>query len=190
MKQWIARKFLARFSRRYSYDVSYMEAMLAESPAAFFKFGRLQAVSSHRSAVPLDAYFATKLIAAASADCGPCTQLCVEMAREAGMPDEQIAAVLEDRGSVLDEPARVGAAFARALASDRDALAAARDRARALWGEAAVVELSLAFATAQVYPVVKTGMGYGELCRRVRVDTRAVEVSRPPAAWDVAAAEA
>ena len=68
-----------------------MEAMLDESPAAFFKFGRLQAVSSHRAAAPVDAYFATKLIAAASADCGPCTQLCVEMAREAGMKEDQIA---------------------------------------------------------------------------------------------------
>lgn len=190
MKQWIARKLLARFSERYGYDVSYMESMLREAPAAFFKFSRLQAISSHRSAAPLDAYFATKLIAAASADCGPCTQLCVEMAREAGMDDDQIAAVLEDRADALSEPARIGAAFARALASDRSALGAVREQARQLWGEEAVIELSLAFATSQVYPVVKTGMGYGKMCRRVEVDSRPVDVSKPPAGWDVAPAKA
>lgn len=190
MKQWIAKKLMARFAERYGYDVSYLEAMLNEAPSAFFKLARMQAVSSHRSAAPLDAYFATKLIAAASADCGPCTQLGVEMAREAGMEDEQIAAVLEDRAEALTESARIGAAFGRALASDRDALAGVRDEARRLWGEEAVVELSLAFATSQVYPVVKTGMGYGEACRRVQVDARAVEVSKPSAAWDAAAARA
>ena len=64
-----------------------------------------------------------------------------------------------------------------------------RAQARELWGEEGVIELSLAFATSQVYPVVKTGMGYGEMCLRVQVDARPVEVAKPPAGWDLAASE-
>ena len=37
MRSWIARRTLRAFARRYEYDVSYIEMMLNESPAAFFK---------------------------------------------------------------------------------------------------------------------------------------------------------
>lgn len=38
MRKFIARRILRSFSKRYGYDTSYMETMLKESPAAFFKF--------------------------------------------------------------------------------------------------------------------------------------------------------
>lgn len=178
MKQWIARRMLKGFSERYGYDVGYMERMLEVSPEAFFRFSKIQGVSRFRRVAPRDAYYAVKLIAAADADCGPCTQLCVEMAREAGMPDDQIEAVLAGDDTRLGEPARVGAAFARALAADRRALDPARERVVELWGEQAVVELSLCFAIGQVFPVVKTGMGFGKECLRVTVSERPVDVLR------------
>ena len=38
MRSWIARRMLRATSKRYGYDTSYLDMMLSESPAAFFKF--------------------------------------------------------------------------------------------------------------------------------------------------------
>ena len=50
--------------------------------------------AAHREAVPIDASFAAKIVGALAEDCGPCTQLVVDMALEAGMAKDQIEAVL------------------------------------------------------------------------------------------------
>ena len=64
MRSWIARRMLRAFRQRYSYDTSYLEMMLRESPAAFFKFAPVTKASSHREAVPAAASFAAKLVGA------------------------------------------------------------------------------------------------------------------------------
>ena len=47
MRSWIARRSLRAFAKRYRYDVSYLEMMLNESPAAFFKFAPIMKASGH-----------------------------------------------------------------------------------------------------------------------------------------------
>src|SRR5262245_54751163 len=71
MRSWIARRSLRAFARRYGYDVSYLEMMLNESPAALFKFAPLMKAAGHREAVPADASFAAKIVGALAEDCGP-----------------------------------------------------------------------------------------------------------------------
>jgi hypothetical protein len=90
MRSWIARRMLRATSKRYGYDTSYLEVMLKESPSAFFKFANLMKAAGHREVIPLGASFAAKLVGALAEDCGPCTQLCVDMALEAGMPQDQM----------------------------------------------------------------------------------------------------
>src|SRR5947207_4004853 len=85
MRSWIARRILSKMSKRYDYDVSYLEMMLSESPAAFFKFAPVMKAAGHREVVPIEASFTAKIIGALAADCGPCTQLVVDMALEAGV---------------------------------------------------------------------------------------------------------
>ena len=94
MRSWIARRTLRAFAKRYGYDVSYLLMMLNESPSAFFKFAPLMKAAAHREAVPINASFAAKIVGALAEDCGPCTQLVVDMALEAGMAKDQIEAVL------------------------------------------------------------------------------------------------
>ena len=94
MLSWIAGHMLRRANKRYGYNTSGFEMMLAGSPAAFFKFARLAKAANHREVVPVEASFAAKIIGALAEDCGACTQLCVNMALEAGMPKDQIEAVL------------------------------------------------------------------------------------------------
>jgi hypothetical protein len=58
MRSFFARAMLRKFSKRYGYDVSCLDYMLKQSPAAFFKFAGLVKASAHREVVPVDASFA------------------------------------------------------------------------------------------------------------------------------------
>lgn len=174
---WIANRFIDGFAKRYDFDASYMRAMVRDAPEAFFKFSRAADASQHRKIVPFDAIFAAKLVGTIAEDCGPCTQLVVNMAREAGVAEDQIAAVLERSEAAMHRETALGFRFAEAIVRHGDD-DAARDAVRSAWGERGVIELSMALALVRVFPMMKAGMGYHKECRRVRVGARDVAVAR------------
>jgi len=108
MRNWIARRMLRATRKRYGYDTSYLEMMLEQSPSAFFKFAHLMKAAGHREVVAVDACFAAKLVGALAEDCGPCTQLCVDMALAAGMAKDQIAAVLRRDARAMNSDTGLG----------------------------------------------------------------------------------
>jgi hypothetical protein len=76
--------------------------------------------------------------------------------------------------------ARLGYRFAAAvLAKDADGCDAAREEIRALWGSAAVVDLSLAVTMGRMYPTVKFGLGHARACARVTVAGQPAPFHRP-----------
>src|SRR5580704_13947960 len=115
MRKFIARRMLRAFSTRYGYDTSYTEMVLRESPAAFFKLAPLMKASDHREVIPVETSFAAKLTGALAEDCGPCTQLCVDMALEAGMARDQIEAVLRRDLKAMTPDVALGFQFADAI---------------------------------------------------------------------------
>jgi hypothetical protein len=139
MRSWIARRTLRAFAKRYGYDVSYLEMMLNVSPSAFFKFAPVMKASAHRESVPADASFAAKIVGALAEDCGPCTQLVVDMALEAGMPRDQIEAVLRRDPRAMNEATTLGFRFADAVVRRAaEAEDEFRDAVRAPWGQKGV----------------------------------------------------
>ena len=118
MPSWIARRMLRAISKRYGYDTSYLEMMLKESPSAFFKVAPVMKAAAHREVVPVDASFAAKIVAALAEDCGPCTQLVVDMALETGMPKDQIEAVLRRDPRAMNSDTVLGFRFADAVVRD------------------------------------------------------------------------
>lgn len=181
MLEFLARRSLRRFSERYDYDVTYMRHMLDISPSGFFKFSRLAQLSLHRESAPTAAVYAAKLVGALTEDCGPCVQLVSNMAREAGRPADEIAAVLADDAAALEPDARLGAAFARALVVRGPSLQAEREAVRARWGDKGVIDLTLAVQIGRVFPMVKAGLGFAEACSLVEIDGRRLPVARAAA---------
>ena len=176
--RWLARRGLARFAGRYGYDVSYLETMLRVAPRAFYKFSFVSTAAAHRRAAPVGAYFAVKIHAAAAADCGPCTQLAVRMAREAGVDAGVVESVLAGRRDQLPEETALGLRFAGALAGDVPIqLERGRSAVRERLGEEALIELSLCWVLGQVFPRLKRALGAAEACGIVRVDDRPVRVA-------------
>lgn len=178
MRKFIARIFLDRFSKRYGDDAAYMRAMLDASPTAFFRFAGLAKLAGHREAAPVDAYYVAKLVGALHEDCGPCVQLVVNMAREAGLADSDIAATLSGDMKQAGEDAALGFRFADGLTRETDDLGAARDAVRARWGEAGIIDLTFGAQVSRLFPMVKKGLGHAQSCERIRVGEHAISPRR------------
>lgn len=165
----LARAGLRAFGRRYDYDTAYLAAMLEHSPGAFLAFTFLAPLTAYPTTAPAGALFAAKLVGAVSEDCGPCTQLVVNLAREQRVAEGELRAVLERDVERMGPDTRLGFRFAAAIIGRTGDEDAARDEVRARWGEAGVVDLTLAFAVGRVFPMTKAGMGYAHECRLVQV---------------------
>jgi len=181
MRSWIARRMLRATGKRYGYDTSYLEMMLKGSPSAFFKFAPVMKAAGHREVVPVDASFAAKIVGALAEDCGPCTQLVVDMALEAGVPKDQIEAVLRRDPRAMNSDTVLGFRFADAVARRSPDDDEYRDAIRAQWGDKGVIDLTLALQMGRMFPMVKAGLGYAKECRRVTVDGHNVDVVKQAA---------
>jgi hypothetical protein len=181
MRSFFARRILRATSRRYGYDTSYLDYMLTESPAAFFKFAAVAKASAHREVVPVDASFAAKITGAMAEDCGPCVQLGVDMALEAGMAKDQIEAVVRRDTGAMNASTKLAFQFADAVASRAADADQHRDAVRARWGEKGVIDLAMAMQMGRMFPMMKTALGYARECRRVTVDGHHVDVIKQAA---------
>jgi hypothetical protein len=131
--------------------------------------------------VPVEASFAAKISGAMAEDCGPCTQLTVDMALEAGMAKDQIEAVLRRDHRAMNAATALGFRFADAVIRRSPDDDACRDAVRAQWGEKGVIDLTMALQMGRIFPMVKTALGYGKECRRVNVGGHDVDVIRQAA---------
>lgn len=157
---------IAKFEGRFGYDAGYLHEVVDASPWAAFKFNLFQAMAQHREDVPEDAWFAAKLAGALSEDCGPCTQLCVDMAVAAGVAPHQLASLLRGDFVQADPDAALAFRYATAVARNHevgDLVEAVRER----FGERGLVSLSFAVACARVFPTLKRGLGRGLCCREI-----------------------
>ena len=181
MRKFIARRMLRSFSKRYGYDTSYMEMLLKESPAAFFKFAPVMKAAAHREVIPVETRFAAGITGALAEDCGPCTQLTVDMALEAGMAKDQIEAVLRRNVAAMKPDVALGFHFADAVvhrSMDDDGY---RDAVRARWGEKGVIDLAMTLQMGRLFPMLKLALGYAKECRRVTVAGHQVDVIKKAA---------
>lgn len=169
MIKWLVRNRLSAFEHRYGYDMSYARDILAIDLAAFMAFARLSKISEYRRDIPSDAYWAAKLTAVVHEDCGPCSQLMVAMALEAGVAPSALVAVATRNTGALSEPIELAARFATAACARSSELADLRDRARARWGPRAVVSLAYAVTSARIFPTLKYALGYGTACHQLEI---------------------
>jgi hypothetical protein len=157
------------FEDAYGYDATYMKAMLEHAPEALDVFNGFIPMASHRVHAPLEVYFTAKLTAYRIADCGPCLQLAVRFAQEAGVGNRLVK-------SILQQDAQLPELLARTRDFTRACLAGSPDcetlRTELSWeiGPAAMHELALAIAAAQVFPVVKRATGYYRSCSLVTLE--------------------
>lgn len=178
MIKWLLRRGARAFGKSYDYDVTYMLDVINHSTGAGMRLSAFPLFSQYRGPkaaqqIWVGAIFASTL----EGDCGPCAQLVVDMAIEAGADPADLKLCFEG------DPHRaghVGLGFRFAMAAilgklEVDALQA---EIEGKFGRRAVIAASFAAATGRFYPVFKRGLGYGHACHRLEFDgTRKLELA-------------
>ena len=179
MLKWFLKWKLDAFERAYSYDISYARDLLDADPAALIAFSKVVGLAGYRKGVPRDPWFAAGIAGVLAEDCGPCTQLGVDRAAEAGVPSEVLRSVVVGDVDAMPDDVALAYRFARA-SLDRDPEAdALRDEVIRRWGPRGLVSLAFAVTTARMFPTLKSALGHAQSCTRVRV---AGEFVRPATA--------
>jgi hypothetical protein len=169
MIKWFLRRWITTFERMWNYDATYMHDVLDADPKALLAFSKVAGVSRYRKDVPRAAYFAAAIVGTMAEDCGPCTQLTIDMAERAGVAPSVLRAVVAWDFAALPADAALGARFGDATlrrAADADDL---RDEVVRRWGKRALVSLAFAVTGARIFPTLKYALGHGRACTRVTV---------------------
>lgn len=178
MVRRLLRRAIESFERKWNYDASYLKEIADLSPWAAVKFSLATSLGTYRRDIPLAPLFAAGITAVRSEDCGPCTQLAVNMAEQQGIGPEILRALLKDDEAAMPEDVALAWRFTRATLAHDAAADDYRDEIVRRWGPRAVVSLAFAITTARMYPTVKYAMGHGKICSRIVVNGAPVAIDR------------
>jgi hypothetical protein len=171
-----------KVERQWGYDASYMRVVLAASPATFLRFGAVPGLVDRKAAPPA-ALAAAGIAGTLVEDCGPCTQIGVDMAAAACVAPYILRAILAGDEAAMDTDAALAWRFARAsLARDMATCDPLRDEIVRRWGDEGLVAVAMALTTARLYPTLKYALGHGKACSRVTVGGVAAPLAHLPLA--------
>ncbi|NVO58363.1 hypothetical protein HW561_21500 [Rhodobacteraceae bacterium B1Z28] len=166
-----------RFGSRYNYDTGYMRHIADTSASAGLRLSMLPFYSQFRG--PNDAqnvWAGAMLGSTLDGDCGPCVQLIVDMALEAGVPRDKLTLCLQGEAMAAGDVG-LGFRFAQAAIANDPELDGLRKEIESRFGTAAVMAVSFAASSGRIYPVLKRGLGFGQTCSRVNVEGEVITVS-------------
>ncbi len=181
MIRYVFNKMLLAMKRRYDYDVRYMQDILKTDPRAFLKFMGFQTMSSHSGNLPAGPLFAARVRAIIWDDCGPCTQLVVNMALEAKMSPDIVRAIIDRDLSNLPEDIALVVQFTDLVLAHNPEADDLREKILGLWGNKGLIAIAYSISSCRVYPALKYTLGYGKACSRIRVNDLSLAPNRQSA---------
>jgi hypothetical protein len=169
MLKWFLRRWIDKFERTWNYDASYMREVLEADPRALMVFSKVQGLSHYRKDVPLAVYCAAGIVSTMAEDCGPCTQLGIEMAQREGVDPAILRAIVARDLAAM--PYEVALAFRFAEASLQHAPEAddLREEVVRRFGKRGLVSLSFALVAGRIFPTLKYALGAGHACTRLTI---------------------
>jgi hypothetical protein len=179
MLKWFMKRKLKAFGDAFDYDTTYMRELVDTDPAAGVAVSRLSAAASYRADAPVAAWFAGKLVAGMSEDCGPCVQLGVRMAERAGVSASDLRAIIARDVSRMSAEASLGYRFAEALLARSAELDDLREEIVARWGRRALGAISIGIVTTRTFPALKYALGHGQSCVSVDIGGYVVAAPKP-----------
>jgi hypothetical protein len=167
MLKWFLRRQIAAFERIWNYDASYIREIIDADPLAMMAFGKVQGLSRYRKDVPLAAYCAAGLIAVMAEDCGPCTQLGIDMAQREGVDPAVLRAIVARDYVAMPFEVALAARFTEASLSHAPEAEDLREEVLRRWGRRGLISLAFAMLSARMYPTLKYALGHGQTCTRL-----------------------
>ncbi len=185
MLKSIIEKKIRSFEDSYDYRMDYARRVLELGAPVLKRFQEATRLGAYDGGLRPSVHRAAGLIAIVAGDCGPCVQLTVKLAEEAGMPQRELIALLERRFDDLPEDVELSARFADALLRRSEELPELRERVLQRFGVAGQVAIAYAVITSSMYPVLKYALGFGEACNSVYVGDKLVSAKHRPDARGV-----
>ena len=178
MIKWFLRRRIAAFERNWNYDASYLRAVLDADPRALVMFGRAAALGQYRKDVPRAAQAAAGIVAVMSEDCGPCTQIGIDMAERAGVDPAVLRAIVARDFAAMPFDVALAARFTEASLRHAPEADDLREEVVRRFGRRGLVSLAFAMVAARLYPTLKYALGFGRACTRVTIGGEARPVLR------------
>jgi alkylhydroperoxidase family enzyme len=109
-------------------------------------------------------------------DCGPCTQLGIDMAQRQGVDPEILRAVVARDFPAMPDDVALAVRFAEASLRHAPEADDLREEALRRFGKRGLVSLAFAMTAGRLYPTVKYALGHGRACMRLTIgdETRPV----------------
>ena len=169
MLKWFLRRQVAAFERSWSYDASYLRTLIDTDPRAMLAFGKLQSIVNYRRDVPPAVYAAAGLVAVMQEDCGPCTQLGIDMAQQGGVDPAVLRAIVTRDFGTMPEEVALAVRFAEATLARSGEADGLREQVVRRFGERGLISLAFAMLSARMYPTLKYALGHGQACTRLTI---------------------
>jgi hypothetical protein len=154
---------LQEFEATYDYDTAYLRKLAKDSPGAYDAFAQAEGMSAYRKALPLEAHYVARIATMLVEDCGPCTQLNLRVAVEAGVERSTLDLLLHGPEK-LPEPLRDVRDHARAIVGAGDVTPERVERLRAHYGDEGVAEIAVVVLGSRIYPTLKRAMLADQKC--------------------------
>ena len=168
MLKWILHKMTERMSQEFNYDNTYLHEVIDVSAVAGLRFLGLPMLSQMKGP-NLELWAGSALGSVLDGDCGPCAQLVVDDALMAGVPSQKLRGCLEGNIEAAGDVG-LGFRFSQAAIADTESLTDLREEIIDRFGKLALVSASYAAASSRAYPVLKRGLGHGDLCQKIDLD--------------------
>src|SRR5687768_7871022 len=126
---------IAAAEKELGVPLEYCRFLIRVSLPASLKFLKFLAVDEYRRVLPLGPFYVVRIVATRHEDCGTCLQIAVNQARKAGMPAEQLRALLDRNLDALPEELREACCFAEAVLTANGEEEAWRERVRRRHGD-------------------------------------------------------
>jgi hypothetical protein len=169
MIRWFLRRWIDKFERTWNYDASYLRDVLDADPRAMLAFSKVTGIGTYRKDVPLAAFCAAGLVGAMAEDCGPCTQLVVDMAQREGVDPAILRAIVARDLAAMPYETALAYRFAEASLSHAPEADDLREEVLRRFGKRGLVSLGFALCASRLYPILKYALGHGKACTRVTV---------------------
>ena len=176
MIRYLLNKMLVAMRNRYDYDVGYMQEILKTDLGAFLKLMAFQTMPSHSGKLPAAVLYAARITTLLSKDCGPCTQLAVNIALEEKVSPSIVQAIIDKDMPSLPGDIALVVRFTELVLAHSPEADDLRKEIVALWGSEGLIALAYSISSYRVYPALKYALGYGRACTRILVNETAAAV--------------
>ena len=178
MINWFLRRWIDKFERTWSYDASYLRDVLDADPRALMAFAKVAGIGGYRKDVPPAVYSAAGIAAVMSEDCGPCTQIAIDMAQRAGVDLAVLRAVVARDFAAMPDDVVLAVRFTEATLRHAPEADDLREEVLRRFGKRGLVSLAFAMTAARLYPTLKYAMGHGRACMRLTIGGETRPVAR------------